>query len=128
MVRAALILPLLLWSCKDETVSGWSDPTTIWTLEEMAGAPVPFAATLSFPEEGVVRGRGPCNRFSARQIHPYPWIGIDALAATRVACPDLAGERAFFAALRRMTLVEASDAVLILTDGAGGEMVFRATD
>ncbi|TFL17471.1 META domain-containing protein [Jannaschia formosa] len=126
MLRIALLLPLLLMACKDETVSGWSDPSTTWLLQEIDGTPFTARATLTFPEEGAVRGEGPCNLYTAQQTQPYPWLGMDRFVATRRACPDLPAESAFFSALLSMTLVEASDSVLILGNDAGGEMVFRA--
>ena len=127
MPRVAALLCLLLTACVDETISGWSDPSTIWHLEKIDGRAVDFPATIAFPSEGVARGEGPCNAFRARQTEVYPWFGIDGLTATRRACPALAEERAFFEALGSMTLAEATARVLILSDGAGGAMVFRAT-
>ena len=120
------LLPLLLAACAgDETVSGYAGTDATWRLAELHGAPFAPPATLRSPAEGEVAGEGPCNAFRAPQAEPYPWIRIGPIAATRRACPALAEERRFFAALEAATLAEASDAVLILTDEAGREMVFR---
>lgn len=110
----------------DETISGYADPDAIYRLEELFGDPFPAQATISFPEEGRIAGEGPCNRFSAAQRVPYPWFEAGQVVATRRACPDLAAETAFFAALGAMTLAEISGPVLILSDEAGRQMVFRA--
>jgi heat shock protein HslJ len=130
MRRLLLTLPvLLLAACQtDETVSGYADPSVVYVLQELDGAAFPARATISFPEPGRVAGEGPCNRYTARQAVPYPWIQIGEIAATRRACPDLAAEAAYLAALRSVTLAEAAGDVLILSGDAGPEMVFRAQD
>nr|WP_244901237.1 META domain-containing protein [Jannaschia aquimarina] len=122
------LLPLALAFCQpDETISGHSDPTLVWQLAELNRERIDVTATLRFPEKGRVIGEGPCNAFTATQTAPYPWIEIVQLVSTRRACPDLPLETAFFAALQSATLVEASDEILILTDEAGRETVFRAS-
>lgn len=126
-MRTALALPLLLGLCApDETISGHADRDTTWHLTELNGVPAAFEATLRFPEAGRVVGTGPCNGFAARQGAPYPWIAIEAIVATRRACPDLDGEAAFFRALGAAKLVEASDAMLLLTDDLGRVTAFEA--
>lgn len=122
----ALPFAFALGLCPDETVSGYAETTTIWRLTEIDGAPFSAAATITFPEEGIVTGRGPCNAFTATQSVPLPWIEIRDIAATRMACPDLAAEAAFFAALQDMTLVEVTLDILLLTTPEGREMVFTA--
>ncbi|MCG6902058.1 MAG: META domain-containing protein [Rhodobacter sp.] len=127
MLRIPLILPLLLTACpKDESVSGFVDPETVFHLVEMNGDPATAGATIQFPQEGRVQGTGPCNGYSATQTVPYPWIRIEAIAVTRRVCRELDAENAFLAALQAMTLVEAKGAVLILSNEAGGQLVFRA--
>ena len=123
-MRAAILL-LALWGCADETVSGYAETDATWRLAELDGTPFPARATLRFPEEGAVAGDAPCNAFRGPQTVPYPWIAIGPLAATRRACPDMASETAYLAALEAMTLAEVAGDVLILTDDAGREMVFR---
>ncbi|WGH79207.1 META domain-containing protein [Jannaschia ovalis] len=123
----ALALLLLLAACRgDETISGYSDRATVWRLTELDGAPFAAPATLRFPEPSLALGAGPCNVFRAAQSAPYPWLEIGPVAATRRACPALEAETRYFAALEAMTLAEASDRVLILSDAAGREMVFVA--
>ena len=128
-MRAALVIGAVfgLWDCAgDETASGYGAAGTVWQLSELNGAAFAATATLTFPEEGRIAGKGPCNRFSGTQAAPYPWFDIEDIAATRMACPDLAAEERFFTALKAMTLIEVATDTLILSNDAGGEMVFRA--
>jgi len=127
MFRFMLLLPLLLATCnKDETISGFIDTSTIFALVELNGRPFDASATVSFPQEGLVKGNGPCNGFSADQTLPYPWFQLSAIRATRRACSDLALETEFFSALQEMTLIEAVGITLIMRNDAGREMVFQA--
>ncbi|WP_179380051.1 META domain-containing protein [Jannaschia marina] len=122
----ALPFAFALGLCPDETVSGYADPATTWVLTELDGAPFAPRATITFPEEGVVTGDGPCNRFTATQSVPIPWIEIRQVVSTRRACPDLEAEARYFDALQEMTLVEVTLDVLLLSTVEGREMVFRA--
>ena len=126
MLRLFLTLPILLTAClKDETVSGYAADSVVFRLIEVDGQPFAERATISFPEAGKVSGEGPCNRYSASQSVPYPWIEITGLMATKRACPELAQEAAFLDALESMTLVEAAGDMLILSNDAGAQMVFQ---
>ena len=49
---------------------------------------------------------------------------IGPIGATRMACPELDAEAAFFAALRRVARAEVAGDVLILSDPGGFRMVF----
>jgi len=113
---------------KDETISGYADPAAIYRLTELNGRPFTARATIGFAEPGTVAGEAACNRYSANQAAPYPWISIGPIAATKRACPDLAQEAAFFAALASATLAEVAGDTLILSDEVGGQMVFRVQD
>lgn len=120
------LLGLLAACGPDETISGFLDPGETWQLRELDGAPWTERAALSFPGPGRVTGQGPCNSFTAAQSAPYPWIDIGPVAATRRACPELAAEARFFAALGAMAVAEVSGDVLLLTGEEGREMVFQA--
>lgn len=124
-----LVLPMLLATCAaDETISGYADPAAVYVVQSIDGTPFAAQATLSFPSEGRIAGRGPCNSYSGSQTAPYPWFAAGPLRSTKRACADLAQEQAFFAALGRMTLSEVSGPVLILSNDNGGEIVLRAQD
>lgn len=127
MWDALLAIPALIASYfADETITGYGGADAVWRLTELDGAPFTASATLEFGEDGAVFGQAPCNRFTALQSVPYPWIEIGPIAATKMACPDLAAEGDFFGALEAMTLVEVSGPVMILSNDDRREMVFRA--
>ncbi|MEW2912517.1 META domain-containing protein [Leisingera sp. JC11] len=126
MLRAVLITSLLLTACaRDETLSAYGAAGTEWQLQVIDGAAFPAAATLMFPEPGKIAGRGPCNNFLGSQDAPYPWFETGPLAVTRMACPKLEAEAAFLQALQQMTLAEVTGDVLILSNEAGREMLFK---
>lgn len=124
---AALVAAAALTGCqKDETVTGYGGADKVWGLESMDGESFDAQASLSFPEPGKIAGQAPCNSFSATQGAPYPWIEIGPVAATRMACPEMAAEQAFFDALDKMSLVEVAGDTMILSNDAGRQMVFTA--
>lgn len=127
-MRAALLLIAmsLIGYCKDETVSGHGGQTGGWVLYSLDGTPFEARATLTFPEEGVITGEAPCNRYSAQQTVPYPWFSAERIVSTKRACPDFAAETRYLRALSEMTLSEVAADTLILSNDAGREMVFRA--
>ena len=97
-----------------------------YRLIQIDGDPFNATATIAFPEQGVAKGTGPCNLWSARQTAPYPWLDLSPIAVTERACPDLDAERAFFDALAAISLAEVQGDTLILSNEAGAEMVFSA--
>ena len=124
LLMTSLVLPFS--GCADETVSGYADPAAVYLLAEIDGEAFGSRASMSFPEEGQATGEAPCNRWSAAQSAPYPWLELGPIAATRRACPALEDERRFFEALAEMTLVEVQGDVLILSNDDGREMTFQA--
>lgn len=129
-MRTALLLIAMsiLGYCKDETVSGHGGAAATWTLRSIDGASYPARATLTFPDEGTLAGEAPCNRYSGAQTLPYPWFRAEALATTKRACPESEAETRYLSALADMTLVEVAGDTLLLTNDAGREMVFRASE
>lgn len=126
---ACLLAALGLSACRaDETVAGHGASGRTWTLAELDNMPFTARATLTFPETGRIAGQAPCNRYFATLTVPYPWFKAEAIGATRMACPDLAAESAYLAALGEMTLSEVLGDVLILRDDAGRSMVFKASN
>ncbi|MBD3676906.1 MAG: META domain-containing protein [Rhodobacteraceae bacterium] len=121
------LLPLLLLAAcaGDETISGYADPAARYRLLEMDGNPAGPAVTIAFPEEGKITGAGPCNSYGARQTVPYPWISVEDLFSTERACPDLAFEARYLDRLRGVSLAEASDNTLILSDEDGPVLVYQ---
>lgn len=110
----------------DETIARFADPDTDYALVEMGGTPFDGDVTIAFPDAGQIVGQGPCNRYFADQSDPYPWFNVGPIAATRMACPALDVEAAYFAALDRMTLAEVLGDTLILTGPDDETLVFKA--
>jgi heat shock protein HslJ len=123
-----LLIPLaFLNTCAgDESIAGYVDPSAEYHLVEIDGEAINLRATITFPSAGEVVGQAPCNRYFATQTVPYPWFSLDGIGATRMACPEMAAETAFFEALEDMTLSEASGDTLILSNSDGRQMVFVA--
>ena len=111
---SVLSLAALAGCLRDETISGFVPENAVWTLTEGPG--LPAGATIAFPQPGQVTGQAPCNRYTAVQSAPYPWIDIKLGAVTKMACPALDQEADYFAALSAATLVEVVGDVLILSD------------
>ncbi len=125
MTLRILLITLLLGGClKDETISGYAPDGAVFTLQSIDDTPFPASATISFPAQGRVTGQAPCNSYFAMQTVPYPWFNVEAIGASKRACPDLAAEQTYFAALSEMTLSEVSGTTLILSNDAGRKMVF----
>ena len=85
-----VFLPVLLACGPVETGSGVPDPDAVYRLISIDGTTVAYEATLQFPQVDRITGQAPCNRYSAAQLASFPDIEIEAIAATRMACPDLA--------------------------------------
>jgi heat shock protein HslJ len=124
---AAALAMLTLGACSlDETVAAYGGADRVWVLESLNGTPFAYRATLEFSEGGQIRGQAPCNAYFGTQTAPYPWFMLEDVGATRMACPDIAAEDAFFAALDVMSQSEVSGNTLRLANDDGEEMVFRA--
>ncbi len=123
----AFALALGLAACKkDETVAGYDGDKT-WTLVEVDGAPFSSPATLQFADDGKVSGQAPCNSYFSEQTKPYPWIGFGPIGSTRKMCPSMEDETLFFNALGEMSQAEVSGGVMILSNDAGRQMLFKTS-
>ncbi len=125
MVAATLSL---LVGCGDESLSAYGAGDRLWVLQQLDGNTFDARAEITFDSGGEVSGIAPCNLYHGRQVAPYPWIQIEALAVTRRACPQLREEARYLQALQEMAEAEVAGEVLILRNQAGREMLFRATD
>jgi len=122
-----LLLLLLVAACAPRiTVSEYVSSDAVYVLDRLGGAAFPARATITFPGAGKVLGEAPCNRWSAPQALEYPLVKIGPILSTKRACDAQVQETAYFAALAKMKRVEATGSVVILSDNAGTEMVFRA--
>lgn len=96
LLLAACAVPMGL---ETEVPEGnWLLPGTTWRLVELNGAPA-AATTVTLTEDGRIEGQGPCNRFTATYSGRWPDLTFQPAATTRMACPDLPAEQAFFAAI-----------------------------
>ena len=110
----------------DETVTAYGGAGKTWVLREIDNAPFTARTTLTFPEPGQITGQGPCNGYSATLRVPYPWFDAENLISTKTACPDLAQETVYFQSLDAMSLIEVLGDVMLLSNEAGRQMVFKA--
>lgn len=89
---------------------------TAWRLEDYAGTGVVdrVQATLEFPEEGIVRGNGSCNRFRGAVTISDGAIMFAPLATTRKMCVEavMHQENRYLAALREAERFEIKGAFL----------------
>ncbi len=121
----ALAALMLVAACADETVSGYAEPGP-WRLTELNGAPVGYAATLTFPRQGRVEGRLPCHDWRAQQTAPYPWFLLSHFELGQRPCAEPGIDEPVVHALASVTLAEVQGKVLILSDEGGAPMlVFR---
>lgn len=126
MYRFILIPLLALSACqKDETVSGQTLDSDTWVLQSLNTEAISTEITLTFPEEGKISGRAPCNRYFGAQTAPLPWFSVKNIGATKMACPNLALEAQYFEALAQMTLAEISGNTLVLKNDAGNALVYQ---
>lgn len=121
-MRVAL---LLLLAATPAAAQDWGGPEAVWRLTEMSGTQAPAGVELRFPEPGRISGKAPCNSFSGPLEGAYPAFQAGALAATRMACPDLEVEARFFELLSAMTAGLVEGDAMILTDGSGRHLVFQ---
>ena len=127
VVTLALIA-LSLTGCRADDVTRAFGPDRVWTLKQLNGAPFAAGATLTFPTTDEIAGAGPCNRYFGAMNASYPQFSVGPIGSTRMACPDMAAETAFFAALDLATQANASNNTLTLSGPDGLEMVFTATE
>lgn len=120
----------LMWSIAqpNETIHRYGGDAD-WQLARLRGAAVNFDAGIVFPARNRIAGHGPCNRFTATNHLPYPWIDIVHLASTRRMCPEAQAEARYFDALKAAETSVIADGQLTLSTEDGAELaVFTAVD
>ncbi|MFK7836076.1 MAG: META domain-containing protein [Sulfitobacter sp.] len=123
----ALLLALFVYT-PDETVRRYGAADRSWHLVELRGSAFEAQATIAFPRRNVITGQAPCNRYTSSNITPYPWFDAGPIAATRMACPDLADESAFFKALEEATQAIVEGDTLTFSDETSTLLIFKARD
>lgn len=96
-----------------------------WYLVGLEGQTVTWEAMLRLDDDKVT-GKAPCNRFFGTNAAKLPEVSLGAMGATKMACPDLAAEDAFFAALQAMQTAEVDQGHLFLTGPEGRIMEFAS--
>ena len=100
---------------------------TTWQLRSLEGQPVALGKrqpTLNFSNlNGRVAGNAGCNRYSAAfTLAGDGNIDIPRPVATKMACPELDTEQAFFEALEGTSTYEFAGEMLVFRDAAGADI------
>jgi heat shock protein HslJ len=125
MKRLALALALAgaLPACADQTAKTTETAMSEWVLHTIDGKAPGWRATIYVSEPGKIAGRAPCNQYFAGLVTDGAGFAVKPIAASRMACADLAGEAVYFEVLQQMTAMDQTAQQLVLT-GKGHEMVF----
>lgn len=126
-----LTLPIaaatLLAACVTPAVSQDSRVGTgEWHLIAVGGEAVDWTASIAFAADGTVSGQAPCNRWFGTNAVPLPGVQIDGIGATKMACPDLAAEAAWFETLGQVRQAEVDQGHLFLIGREGLVVEFVA--
>lgn len=103
--------------------AGWILPGTSWKLTELDGKPFAARAVATLTEDGRIVGDGPCNAFTAAYSGHWPDLRFHPVANSRLSCPDIAAETAFFAALVKVEHGAHDGDALVFT-GPGASLRF----
>ena len=95
-VLDALLIAMICVACEQQTPGEKESAAargiwnTSWRLQDLGGAGMVEGAeaTLDFPEEGRVVGRGGCNRFFAIVAVTGETIRFSGIGSTRMACAE----------------------------------------
>lgn len=121
MMRTALALLMTASMAMADVPPAYLAPQ--WRLIDLNGERVGPQVTIDLSRPGQVAGQAPCNRYSGPYTGDLPEFRPGPLRVTRMACPELALERAFLEALERVTRAETERDRLILT-GEGVRLEF----
>lgn len=94
-----------------------------WVLTTVDGKPAAYSATLDLGQPGRVTGQAPCNHYFADLTQADDSFRMRAIGATKMACPQMAEEAAYFQVLQGIEFAQAGQGTLTLT-GGGHELVF----
>lgn len=121
-MKRLLLAAAVLSAC---VASGGADETALapdfskmdWILAAVDGKPPGYSATLNLGAPGRLSGQAPCNRYFANVTREGEVFRPGAIGATRMACPDLAGEAEFLGILGLVTKAEQGPGLLTLSGG-----------
>ena len=114
---------LSLTACVSPALSGDEIAGVDWHLVGLEGQEIGWTASLRF-EGDKVAGKAPCNRWFGTNAAALPTVAIVGIGATKMACPDLAAESAYFEALQAMQRAELDQDHLFLIGPEGRIMEF----
>lgn len=127
-------LAIMLYSCsgtKPLADQQWTGKK--WTLVTMNGNPVQISHTekdahLVFNADSkTITGSGGCNRITGGYNLTKSSINFPSIASTRMACIDMAFEKAFLDWLKKVNGYEYTGDELILKEGKTALLVFKQT-
>ena len=119
---ASLLAALALAACVTPALSEDEIAGVDWHLVGLEGQTVDWAASLRIDGDKL-SGQAPCNRWFATNAAALPAVSIQAIGATKMACPDIGKEAAYFIALQAVDTMEKTAGFLRLT-GGGHELIF----
>lgn len=114
---------LSLTACVTPALSGDEIAGVDWHLVGLEGQEVDWTASLRLDGDKI-SGKAPCNRWFGTNAAALPAIAIEGIGATKMACPDLAAESAYFEALQAMQRAELDQDHLFLIGPEGRIMEF----
>lgn len=123
MRLSPLFAALALAACVSPAMSEAEIEGVEWHLVGLEGQAVEWSASLRIDGDKVA-GKAPCNSWFGQNSASLPSVAIGSVGATRMACPDLAAERAFFEALQAMQRAEVDQGHLYLIGMEGRIMEF----
>ncbi|WP_158965389.1 META domain-containing protein [Chachezhania sediminis] len=121
--------PALGLACILTAGAAFADDLTgkTWVLQALNGeAFPPSEATLIFGDDGRISGAAPCNQYSAKLQSQPPAFQVGPIASTRMACPEMQEETAFFNALGVVTSMTLDGNNMVLNGPDDFSMVFGA--
>lgn len=124
--RAALILAAIFAAgaaFADETAVVTDFSKMDWRLVSVDEVRLGGEVTLNLGEPARVTGQGPCNRYFADLAQDGSAFKLGPIGATKMACPDIGKEAAYFIALQAVDTMEKTAGFLRLT-GGGHELIF----
>ena len=120
---APLFAALALAACVTPALSEDEIAGVDWHLVGLEGQTVDWVASLRI-EGDKLSGKAPCNRWFGTNSAALPAVAIQGIGATKMACPDLAAESAYFEALHAMQRAELDLGHLYLIGPEGRVMEF----
>ena len=120
---ALFFAALSLTACVSPALSDTEFAGIDWHLVGLEGQEVAWDSSIRFDGDKVA-GKAACNRWFGTNAAIFPEVAIQAIGATKMACPDMAAESVYFEALQAMQRAELDQDHLFLTGPEGRIMEF----